>query len=118
MSFPVQITYRGVDSSAALDRLIRREAAKLGKFFGGIVSCRVLVEREGHHQTGSFEVRLNIGVPGVDLAIVMEPNAGDEIDAAYKDAATTVREAFRRAKRRLHDYHERKTGTHARSRER
>ncbi|MBV8529701.1 MAG: RNA polymerase subunit sigma-54, partial [Candidatus Eremiobacteraeota bacterium] len=39
MSFPVRITYRGFATSPALNRLIREEAAKLEKFFDGIVSC-------------------------------------------------------------------------------
>jgi ribosome-associated translation inhibitor RaiA len=107
MSFPVQITYRGVDSSSALDRLIRIEAAKLDKFFDRVVSCRVLVERQyGHHHTRSpFQVHLNIVIPGADLAIMTEPNMG----AAPVDAAATVRDAFRRARRRLQEYAQKKT---------
>jgi hypothetical protein len=123
MSFPVQITYRGLDASDALSRLIKEEAAKLGKFFDGIVSCRVLVERQAaHHQNGSpYHVRVNLVVPGADLAIVTEPSKHvsppdgdarlhkrDEIDAIYKDPALTVRDTFRRAKRRVQDYARRK----------
>jgi hypothetical protein len=120
MSLRVQITYRGLPRSDALSGLIRKEAAKLDKFFDGIVSCRVLVERQsGHHRTGSpFHVRLNIAVPGAELAIATEPSLrnpplddepkrirkSDEIDAIYKDPELTVRDAFRRAKRRLQEY--------------
>jgi hypothetical protein len=131
MSFPVQITYRGLDSSEALNELIREEAAKLEKFFDGIVSCRVLVERQSaHHHTGfPFHVRLNIVVPGADLAVVTEPSLraqplgdeavrlhkSDEIDAIYKDPALTVRDTFRRARRRVQEYARRRAGPHARS---
>jgi Sigma 54 modulation protein / S30EA ribosomal protein len=131
MSFPVQITYRGLDSSEPLSRLIREEAAKLEKFFDRIVSCRVLVERQyGHHHVGSpFHVRLNVVVPGADLAIVTEPSAkapalgdqarrprkSDEVDAIYKDPALTVRDTFRRAKRRIQDYARRLNEPHTRS---
>lgn len=110
MSFPVQITYRGLEHSEGLDRLIRDEAAKLEKFFNGIVSCRVLVERQyGHHHTGSpFHVRLNIVVPGTDLAIVTEPSV--KVAPPSDGAQLTVRETFRRARRRLQDYARRKTG--------
>ncbi|MGC1379426.1 MAG: HPF/RaiA family ribosome-associated protein [Candidatus Baltobacteraceae bacterium] len=124
MSLRVQITYRGVDPSDALSRLIRKEAAKLDKFFDGIVSCRVLVERQyGHHRSGSpFHVRLNIAVPGAELAIAAEPSLrtpplddepkrlhkSDEIDAIYRDPELTVRDAFRRAKRRVQEYARRK----------
>jgi Sigma 54 modulation protein / S30EA ribosomal protein len=130
MSFPVQITYRGLDSSEPLNRLINDEAAKLEKFFVGIVSCRVLVERRyGHHLSGSpYHVRVNLVVPGADLAIVTEPSLrtpldeetprvhkSDEIDAIYKDPALTIRDTFRRAKRRLREYAQRRTRSHCRS---
>lgn len=126
---PVQITYRGFDSSEPLNRLIRDEVAKLEKFFDRIVSCRVLVERQqGHHAVSPFHVRLNIVVPGADLAIVTEPSVkvssssegaqrlhkSDEIDAIYKDPALTVRDTFRRAKRRIQDYARRRNEPHTR----
>jgi Sigma 54 modulation protein / S30EA ribosomal protein len=130
MSFPVQITYRGLDASEPLNRLIHSEAAKLERFFDGIVSCRVLVERQyGHHLNGSpYHVRLNVVVPGTDLAIVTEPSLktqpldeeaqrvhkSDEIDAVYKDPALTIRDTFRRAKRRLQEYARRRSGSHSR----
>ncbi|MGB8907766.1 MAG: HPF/RaiA family ribosome-associated protein [Candidatus Cybelea sp.] len=97
MAFPVRISYRGVEATEQLDRLIHSEAAKLEKFFDGIVSCRVLVEhQDGHQHTGSApHVRLNIVVPGNDLAVDAEP---------------TVREAFRAAKRRIQEYARRKSG--------
>ncbi len=130
MSFPVQITYRAVDSSEALDRLIRDEAAKLGKFFDGILRCRALIERQSaHHHAGSpFRVRLTLALPGFELVVDAEPSLraipfddeplrvhkSDEIDAVYKDPALTIREAFRRARRRMQAYVQRNLGTHAR----
>jgi ribosome-associated translation inhibitor RaiA len=97
MAYPVQISYRGVEASEGLERLIHAEAAKLEKYFDGIVSCRVLVEhQDGHrHSPAALQVRLNIVVPGNDLAIDAEP---------------TVREAFRAAKRRVKEYARRKAG--------
>jgi hypothetical protein len=130
MSFPVQITYRGVDSSEPLNRLIRSEAAKLGKFFDGIVRCRALVERpDGHHHAGPpFHIRLTLAVPGAELVIAGEPSPrvaplddepapsrkNHEIDADFKDPTSTVKEAFRRARRRLKDYARRNLGSHSR----
>ncbi len=107
MSFPIQITHHGLEPSDSLDALIRDEASKLEKFFDGIVSCRVLVERpDGHHQSGApYHLRLNLVVPGADLAIVGEPSV---------DRAALVREAFRRARRRLQEYARRRAATHLR----
>jgi ribosome-associated translation inhibitor RaiA len=131
MELPVQITYRELDPSNALSDLIRAEAAKLDTFYDRIVSCRVLVEREyGHLRNGApFRVRIDVGVPGDELAIDAAPSlhaalADDEVSARhksaetsamYKDAALAVRDAFRRARRRIQDYARRKTGPHVRS---
>ncbi len=108
---PVEITYRGFDSSEPLNRLIRDEAAKLEKFFDRIVSCRVLVERQhGHHHAVSrFNVRINIVVPGADLAIVTEPSL--TVAPLSEGAQRTIRETFRRARRRLQDYARRKSSS-------
>jgi len=107
MSFPVLITYRGLEPSEALNELIREEAAKLSKFFDGIVSCRVLVERQaGHHHISPLHVRVNLVVPGADLAIVTEPGTRTQPpgDEAARPPAWTIRDTFRRARRRVRDY--------------
>lgn len=131
MELPVQITYRGLDSSEALTRLIRKEAEKLEKFFDRIVGCRVLVEREQRHlRNGApFRVRIDLTVPGGELTIdtaksVRTAAADDEaparrksadVDAAHKDPALTVRDAFRRARRRTQDFTRGKIGPHVRA---
>ena len=130
MELPVQITYRELDPSEALSRLIRSEAAKLDRFFDRIVSCRVLVEREQRHLRGGapFHVRIDIGVPGEELTIDTVPSLrtipddemakrrkSTEVDAMYKDPALAVRDAFRRARRRIQDYARRLMGPHVRS---
>jgi hypothetical protein len=120
MELPLQITYRGIESSDALSRLIRREGAKLELFFNRIVSCRVLVEREQRHlrEGAPFRLRIDLEVPGTELTVdtarsIRAPGAddetpvrskSDEIDAMHKDPELTVRDAFRRARRRLQDY--------------
>lgn len=131
MELPLQITYRELDPSDPLTHLIREEASKLDRFFSRIVSCRVVVEREQHHlRAGApYRVRIDIGVPGDELTIdtapsVRPPGADDEVtkrrksaeyDAMYKDPVLVVREAFRRARRRLQDYARRMMGPHVRS---
>lgn len=131
MELPVQITYRELDPSEALSQLIHKEASKLDRFFDRIVSCRVLVEREQHHLRGGapFHVRIDIGVPGDELVIDTMPSlrakvADDEaamrrksaeIDAKYKDVTLAVRDAFRRARRRVQEHARRMMGPHVRS---
>ena len=120
MQLPLQITYRGLTPSEALDALVHQEAAKLERFFPRITSTHVLIERAYRHpRTGSpFHVRIELGVPSGRLTINSEPSTrattlgpdetqvhkGSQIGAEHKDAALTVRDAFRRAKRRLQDH--------------
>ncbi|HEX3369145.1 MAG TPA: HPF/RaiA family ribosome-associated protein [Candidatus Cybelea sp.] len=96
MELPLQITYRGVNPSGALRRLIHKEGAKLDHFFARITSCRVLVEREPRHmrEAAPFRVRIDLGVPGNELMT----------DTLERDSRVAVRDAFRRARRRLQDY--------------
>jgi hypothetical protein len=123
-----QTTFRGVERSEALEGLIRKEAAKLDRFFARIVSCRVLVEPAHEHQPQGFpfHVRIELAVPGREIVVDHLPSAypntatnGEEPSAAspfersgapLKNVAFAVREAFRKARRRVQAYARRKTG--------
>lgn len=104
MELPLQITYRGVDPSEPLSRLIHKEGTKLDTFFSRIVSCRVLVERDAlHHREGApYHVRVDLGVPGNELMT----------DTTDKEPKVAVRDAFRRARRRLQAYADRLVTSH------
>ena len=98
MEVPLQITYRDdVLSAATIDALIHEESDRLERFFPRIVSCHVIVERAYHdpHAETPFQTRVEILVPGEQIAIKSDP---------HRDVAMTVRDAFRRAKRRIQDY--------------
>ena len=49
MKIPLQITFRGIPHSDAVEARIREKAAKLERFSSDIISCRVAVEAEHHH---------------------------------------------------------------------
>ena len=105
---PLQITYRDVMQSDAIDELIREETDRLERFYPRIVSCHVTIERAHRHipMGAPFHVRIEIALPGGQVTIKADPQARRESDAygVHKDAALTVREAFRRAKRRIQDF--------------
>jgi ribosome-associated translation inhibitor RaiA len=123
----VQTSYRNVDASDAVETLIETEARKLEKFFARATGCRVLVERAHNRGGREYSVRIDITVPGGELAITHTPglyqnaknDPGDEpprlsksadVDAAHKDLQLAIRDAFRKAGRRLRDYARRKRG--------
>jgi|SRR5579872_4971578 len=120
MAFPVRVSYRDVEPSETLERLAQTEAAKLERFFDGIVSCRVLIEHahRRHHEGSPFNVRIELNVPGKDLSVNHVPDVhaqlvGNEtiqvhktadVDAANKDPTIAIRGAFKKMRRQLQNY--------------
>lgn len=97
----LQVTYRDLSSSEALDGRIREHAAKLGELFPKIVACRVTVE-EPHrrHRNGpKFRCRVDLIVPNAELV-------GQNVDAnpIREDAYAAVEDAFAQVTRELEDY--------------
>ena len=99
MPFPVEITFRGMDSSEALESTIRDCAAKLSHLHDRIAGCHVVVEVPHRHQRQGrhFHVRVTLSVPGDD--IVVSRDAGH--DPGHEDAHVTTRDAFDVARRLL-----------------
>ena len=65
MQLPIQITFRNMDSSPAVEARVREEAEKLLEFYDRIMGCRVMVEiPHQHRQQGK---RFHIGI---DLIVV------------------------------------------------
>ncbi len=97
MQIPLQITVRDVDHSEAVEAHIREKAKKLDEFFKHIMSCRVIVEvPHKHHRQGKhFQVRIDIGVPGGEIAVNRDHN---------EDVYVALRDAFDAAKRQVEDY--------------
>lgn len=102
MKLPLQITYRNMESSEAVEENIRKWAAKLDRVCGDIMRCDVVVEAPHKHQRkgGHFHVRLDITVPGSELAINREPDPHH----GYTDVYVCIRDAFQAAERQLEQY--------------
>jgi ribosomal subunit interface protein len=97
MKTPLQITFRDIERSDALEAHIRDKAEKLETFFEPIMSCRVVVEmpHQHKHQGKVFNVRIDIGVPGNEV-VVNRDN--------HEDVYVALRDGFDAAKRQLQDY--------------
>jgi ribosome-associated translation inhibitor RaiA len=94
MQIPLQVTFRHMAHSPALEQLIRERATRLEAVHPGILSCRVTIEQEGRHQRQGtlFNIRVDVHVPGNELAITRERS---------EDPGVAVRDAFEAAKRSL-----------------
>jgi ribosomal subunit interface protein len=106
MQIPLEIVFRNMDPSQALEARIRGLAARLEKFSPHIIHFHVTVETAHRHQQQGrlFDVALRITVPGDEIAI----RDTDPADHAHEDVYVALRDAFRAARRRLQDYERRR----------
>lgn len=114
MRLPLQVTFRHMPPSKAVEATVREKAAKLDLFYNRIMGCRVLVEApHRHHRRGKlYHVRIDMTVPGGELVVNREPSR----HAAHKDLYVAIRDAFDAARRKLQDHARRQRG-HVKSRE-
>jgi len=99
VTIPVKITFRHMDSSAAVETRIHELASHLGVFSDRIQECRVVVDspHRHHHQGKVFAVKLQLDLPGEDVVVDMErPQRGD-----HEDLYVVLRDAFDAARRQL-----------------
>jgi ribosomal subunit interface protein len=96
MNVPLQVTFRNMPHSDAIESIIVKKAAALERFNKRITSCRVVVEEEQRrkHQGKVFSVVIDITIPGKEVAISRQ-----ESDDAY----VAVRDAFDAAARVLEE---------------
>lgn len=108
MKLPLQVSFRHMEHSDAIEAIVREKAGRLDKFAGHIMSCRVVVEPSGkHHLHGNmYQVRLDITLPGGAIAVTHESSQ----HTAYKEIAVAVRDTFDSARRQLEDTARRQRG--------
>jgi ribosome-associated translation inhibitor RaiA len=97
----VDITYRGMAPSPALNDWIERWAERLHRAFDRIEHCAVVLEiPHRHHRHGrTFQVHVQVTVPQATVAITRDPGH----DQGHESAYVAVADAFRAARRQLQD---------------
>ncbi|MBL6953668.1 MAG: ribosome-associated translation inhibitor RaiA [Alphaproteobacteria bacterium] len=100
--FSIDILFRNMDHSAAVEADIRKKIATLERFADHIVDCRVVVDapHKHSHKGGLYDVHINIAMPGQDIVI----NRAGVRDHAHEDIYVAVRDAFDAAVRKLEDH--------------
>ena len=132
MKIPLQITFRNMAPSAAIESNIREKATKLDSLYDAVMSCRVIVEApHRHHRKGkAYLVRIDLTVPGGELVIDRAPKRLEAAKsrpseepvkefaevhepskhAAHEDVYVAIRDAFNAAARKLQDHARRRRG--------
>ena len=108
MQLPLEITFRNMDPSPALEDNIRDKASKLERYCDRIMSCRVAVEAQHkhHHKGNIYHCRIDLTVPGKELAVSREPHK----DHSHEDPYVAVRDSFDAMRRQLEAFSRQKRG--------
>jgi ribosome-associated translation inhibitor RaiA len=114
MQIPLQVTFRNLKRSPAVEAEVRTHAERLDKFYDRIMSCRVVIEErhKHHHQGNHFHVSVDVTVPGGELAATREPDEHHR----YTDVHVAIRDAFDSVRRQLEDFarrHDQRLKVHA-----
>jgi ribosome-associated translation inhibitor RaiA len=102
MAAPVDITFRSMVPSPAVEDAIRTRARRLEHRFDDLERCEVVVElpHRRHRQGKTFQVHIHLTVPDRTIAITRDPG----LDAAHEDVYVAIADAFRAARRALQDH--------------
>lgn len=108
MILPLQITFRHMAPSPALEARIRMLAAKLDRFSAHIMRCHVIVQPPAHHkhQGNLYDFRIDITLADQQIAV----RHAHPADHAHEDPYVALRDAFAAARRRLEDYERKRRG--------
>ena len=84
MQIPLQITFRGLTPSPAIESLIRQRSARIERFYDRIIRCHVVVDMPHRHQRKGrqFSVHVDITTPESEIVVTRaaEPDVDDRID--------------------------------------
>ncbi len=102
MQIPVEVTFKGIERSGAVEARIGDLAAKLERVCDRVIRCDVMVETPHRHQTKGrqFHVRVHLTVPGGEIIASHDPGPNE----AHEDVYVALRDAFAAAKRQLEDH--------------
>ena len=66
MQVPLELSYRNLDASPAIDERVHQRVQRLEELAPDIVACRVMLEapHRHHHQGRIYHVRVDVTVPG------------------------------------------------------
>ena len=97
MEVPLELTYKDIEKTEPIDRLIREQVVKLEKYFDNIISCRVALERP-QGAGNPYGIRIMVRIPPErELVVRQEAAQGDR----FEPLPVLIREAFSRMQRQL-----------------
>jgi ribosomal subunit interface protein len=106
MERPLQLTFKGMDSSPALESLVRERLSRLERLYPRLVGCRVVVEvphRKSETAKMPLAVTVELEIPGRGTVV-----GKDEVArrAAKEDHTAALNGAFEAVERQLAKIHD------------
>lgn len=97
MKIPLDLRFLGLAPSQAIEAAVHARVAHIERMCPDVTAWRVTIDQEHKHQRQGrpFSVRVDVTVPGQELAIT---RAHDE------DVYVALRDAFDAAQRKLEDF--------------
>ena len=108
MDNALQIHFKNMDTSPALEQAVRERLERLERFHDHIISGRVTIEApHKHHQKGNLHhLRIKLTVPGDEIVVQRSPDD----NKSHEDPYVVVRDAFDSVRRQLEDYMRKRRG--------
>jgi cold shock CspA family protein len=106
MDVPIELSFKDVPKSDAVDELVREQADKLDDICKGMTSCRVSIEKrhQSQRQGHPYRVRIIARVPpGHELVVKRESSEGD----MHVTLSTVIIDAFEALNRQCRELNER-----------
>ena len=102
MQIPVEITYRDIEKSDAVEARVRDWVDKLERVYDRITRCEVTIAQPHHrHRKGNqFSITIRLTVPGGEVVSSHDPGP----DGAHEDVYVAIRDAFHASRRMLEDH--------------
>lgn len=106
METPLQLSFKNMDPLARIEESIREKVDKLEQVYDSMTSCHVYIEApHKHHRQGNhYEVRIEVHVPGTNLAVSNKPgdvNAHEDLNVAIRDAFNAMERQLKRRRRKI-----------------
>lgn len=100
---PIQVTFRDIPYSQAIENRIQEHAEKLREFFDQFIHCKVVlaISQNHKHQGKLYNVRINLAVPGKEIVVTRQQD---------EDIYVAIRDTFDALTRQVEDYFRRRRG--------
>jgi len=99
----IQVTFRDLPYSQAVENCIQEHAAKLREYFERFIQCKVVltISQNHKHQGKLFNIRINLMVPNKEIVVTRQQD---------QDIYVAIRDAFDALYRQVDNYMRRRRG--------